>query len=272
MAKSKQSNHEKSNKGNNKNSNNGSSDRNRTKTIYHNPKFVGADDKMNGNIFDCTSRNQADVYKETMKVLVDLAGRTLTYGIDIRFVLENLAEPTILRPPKLTTKEITDDYCEALINKKEIEEYVKRLFTLKTNKMNVFSIVLGQCTDALIAKLETTTDFLTVKTENDLVKLLLAIRQIVFKFEEQEYIPASLFNAKKTFFNFYQTERMQNIEYMEKFQTIIDVVENYGGSLGNDEILLKDDAEYMALVSPSVDEKKKAQLDAKKQIPVLRFH
>ena len=64
---------------------------------------------------------------------------------------------------------------------------------------------------------------------------------------------------------------MTNVEYMEKYQTIIDVVDNYGGNLGNYEILLKDDKEFTDLEAPTITEKIAARLRAKHRFLAFAF-
>ena len=85
-----------------------------------------------------------------------------------------------------------------MILTKKVDAYVKRYSILDENIQKAYSIMLGQCTELPKSKLKTTTDWTTVSTEFDLLGLMKTIRSVIFKFEDQRYLPLSLHHASPT--------------------------------------------------------------------------
>ena len=79
-----------------------------------------------------------------------------------------------------------------------------------------YSLVLGQCTELLRAKLKQSTDWATVSIAFDVLGLTRLIKAIVFKFDDQKFLPVSLHQAKQNFYNLRQGA-MTNAEYLEKY-------------------------------------------------------
>jgi hypothetical protein len=63
--------------------------------------------------------------------------------------------------------------------------------------VKLFSLLFGQCTENLRAKLESLTDWEEIKRRKQAIRLLKEIRNIIFKFEEQSYPMHSLFKANE---------------------------------------------------------------------------
>ena len=120
-------------------------------------------------------------------------------GGDIRSTIEQSVRFDIPMPlaPSGTTDEV-----ERMILTKEVDAYVKRDSILDENIQKAYSLMLGQCTDLLKSNLKTTTDWMTVSTDFNLLGLIKTIRSVIFKFEDQRYLPLSLHHAKSNFYYF----------------------------------------------------------------------
>ena len=105
---------------------------------------------------------------------------------------------------------------------KKVYSYVKRDTILDKNIQKSYSLMLGQCTELLKSKPKTTTDWMTVLTDFDLLGLMKTIRSVIFKFEDQRYLPLSLHCAKSNFYYFCQNN-LSNPEYLEKFTNLVDM-------------------------------------------------
>ena len=90
--------------------------------------------------------------------------------------------------------------------------------------------MLGQYTELLNSKLKKTTEWMTVSTEFDLLGLMKTIRSVIFKFEDQHYLPLSLHHVKSNFYYFRQIN-LSNPEYLEKFTNLVDMAESFDGQL-----------------------------------------
>ena len=60
--------------------------------------------------------------------------------------------------------------------------------------------------------------------------LLEAIKTIIYKFEDQKYLPLSLYNAKTNFYNL-QQGMMTNTDYLDKFMNLTDMAKSYEDTL-----------------------------------------
>ena len=83
-----------------------------------------------------------------------------------------------------------------------------------------------------------------------------------YKFEDHNYVPSSLYSAQKSFYNFFQYKEMDNTSYLDKFNSLIKVIESYGWSIGNDDALDKLN-NYSALVDDA--DINKAKEEARQQ-------
>ena len=75
-----------------------------------------------------------------------------------------------------------------------IDIYVKHDGVLDENLQKANSFIHGQCTELLNSKLKTSGFLDTIKT-------------IIYKFEDQKYLPLSLHHAKRDFYEFRQGNR-----------------------------------------------------------------
>ena len=64
----------------------------------------------------------------------------------------------------------------------------------------------------------------------DMFALLEAIKTMIYKFEDQKYLPLSLHNTKTNFYNFRQGT-MTNTDYLNKFMNLTEMAESYEGTL-----------------------------------------
>ena len=171
--------------------------KNRAKTVYkNNNNFEGSQKGLEGHIFECSTRQQADVYNDTIKEIIGYAGRELKHSVDICFMLDELQEKVIPDATELTEEE-QKNHMKKYMKEQEFNQLIKRRTELQNNIQNMYNIVWGQCTDVLKAKLEGIANYNNMKTNMDVVALIKAIKKIVFKFEDQRYVPASLYDAKK---------------------------------------------------------------------------
>ena len=72
---------------------------------------------------------------------------------------------------------------------------------MRTSKKE-YSLIHGQCTELLKIKLKTSANWETVSSQYDMLGLLEAIKTIIYKSEDQKYLPLSLHHAKRNFYAF----------------------------------------------------------------------
>jgi hypothetical protein len=158
-------------------------------------KFTGRCDELKGEIYDCSEYSQVDGYTKTTKEIAEYVGRT--YSADARTSVETLTLPTFEYPndPAAgatdTEKRKWQKWVDSMVVKEDrFEEDLKK----------VYSLVWGQCTDYLRAKLESKDDYAAMKAEYDTIELLKNIKDCVFKFTDQKYATHSLHEAMRKFY------------------------------------------------------------------------
>jgi hypothetical protein len=119
---------------------------------------------------------------------------------------------------------------QKLIFKGQIDQYIRQEAMLQENMQRAYSLVLGQCSKLLRAKLKQSSDWAQVSSAFDVLGLTKLIKSIVFKFDDQKFLPVSLYQAKQNFCSLCQGT-MMNAEYLEKFSNYVDITLSYGGEI-----------------------------------------
>ena len=104
---------------------------------------------------------------------------------------------------------------------------------LTENLKTVYSFVWGQCTDVMRQKIEAMKDFKTLSSTADGLGLLRSIRDLVYNFQSQKYLPQALHESTNWFYFCQQGKHMTTQAYLELFQNTVDIIEHSGGAIGN---------------------------------------
>jgi hypothetical protein len=207
-----------------------------TRTVTKQPKFEGRCDELKGHIYDCSDSRQSDIFIKTTKELAEHVGRTFKKGCDAGVAIETLTLPKLALPT-----DPTDDKNKTLVRiwEKEVDEYVKRKTYLADNMQTVYSLVWGQCTDVMRQKVEALSNYDTLTKNKDGLGLLKAIKDLVYNFQSQKYLPHALHESKRRFYFCVQGRHTTTSAYLEQFQNVVDVIGHSGGSIGDDPGILE---------------------------------
>ena len=118
--------------------------------------FVGETAELHGHIYDVNTSKQSELFTNTTKKIANYAGRTCREAKDISLAIEELEDPVFTRPKKQNTG---DSDVDSILLKEEMQLHVKRKSAYRQNQATMFAVVLGQCTDAMKAKLEAETKY-----------------------------------------------------------------------------------------------------------------
>eukprot|EP00978_Attheya_sp_CCMP212_P006553 scaffold15183_cov61-Attheya_sp.AAC.2 len=193
------------------------------------PKFEGRCEEIKSHIYDCSDVRQSDIFVMTTKEVAGHVGRSYKYGADAGLTVANMCLPTLVPPSdpatgaSATVKRIWE---------KEVDEYVKQKSYLNQNMKTLYALVWGQCTDVMKQKLEGLSTFDTLSADRDGLGLLKAIKDLVYNFQSQKYLPQALHKSTCRFYICVQGKHMTTQVYMENFQNIIDIIEHSGGVIG----------------------------------------
>ena len=113
---------------------------------------------------------------------------------------------------------------EKRIWEKEVDDSVKRRSILKDNLKSLYSLIWGQCTPPMKAKIESLTGHKNAKAQSDLLGLLTSIRSVLYgSVSENKYKPQTIYEALRRFYHFKQDRFMTDSNYLEKFKTLVEV-------------------------------------------------
>lgn len=145
----------------------------------------------------------------------------------------------------LKPKALSDsmDDVDKMILQQEVNDFVKRKKLYYENTDKVYTIIWGQCSDALQAKLKGSPSYKKYNPVKCPISLLNDIKQVSLRFENVTFKAFAIYDAKMALANFYQTKHDNLHDYYMKFKDLIDALEHYGAEIGTDIGLVKDSAE-----------------------------
>jgi hypothetical protein len=208
-------------------------------------KFEGRCEDLSGHIYDYANpRQAADQFTKTTREICEYLGRTYKYGADTKMALETMAEPTFAEP---TDPVATATRTQVRIWEKQVDEHVKRGSMLTENLNTAYSLIYGQCSDAMRAKLESRPNHIAIEGAADSIGLLENIRTVMFQFQSQRYAPLALHEAKRCFYLFSQDRNTTCQQYHETFKNNVDVIEYCGGVVSKDTGLVDNELTLVGL-------------------------
>jgi hypothetical protein len=220
--------------------------------------FKGALAALNGHVFEVHNEaSKANQYQKTTQAIAAYANRTMKYGKDMRYIIENLKDVDFksLVPKEPTT---ASGKVAELMLQQQVSIFMKRQDQYDNNKDSLYTIIWNQCSEALQAKLEGTPEYGTYAPLSCPIGLLKHIKQVSLKFENVTYKPAAVQDAQVALFSFYQTKQDSLHQYYLKFKDLVDALDHYGAEVGINLSLVRHAAEMAG-------EKSADQIDYKDQ-------
>ena len=199
-------------------------------------QFDGATEELKGQIFDLVGARSADLFIKSEKAVANYVGRTYQHSGDIRRAIETLTLPTIPLP----TAPVADPMPPLLaaIFSEQVKEYVKQTSRLQENIKRLWALVWGQCSDTIRTILQALDTYDDMHTASDGLRLLVAIKDLMYNVQEQKYVPLSIHLAKRQFFLLSQGRNTVG-EYYEQFKNQTDVLDHIGAGIGDDDAITK---------------------------------
>lgn len=221
------------------------------RVITNDDKFTGRETELKGYIFDCSgSGKQIDNFTKTMKEISSYVSTNYKEGHALQYLIENDVLPTLDKPVSIGAG--ADDI-DLLIQKQEVNMYVKKRADRDDATAKLYALIWGQCTNAMQESIKTTETYKETNLKKDVVELIKTIKGITFNFKETNYLPKSLWNAQASYYRNHQREEVGNQAFLDRYNNSIEVIEGYGGNVGNHQALLETDEIYQAqLKDPSL--------------------
>ena len=167
-----------------------------------------------------------------MKEIAEYVNKEYQYGSHVHsaIITKQMQVSVLLKPTDPATNATAMD---KEIWKQEISAYIKKKTAVDEHVCSLFLLVLGQCMDAMKAKLEGLPNWETMQTEMNGLALIKEVKQIAFHFEATCYQPDALYDAICQFSTYHQGPDVPNAEYLCIFQSHVQVIEHCSGSIAN---------------------------------------
>ena len=216
-------------------------------------QFTGRESAMNGHVFDYTGEWTPEKYIRTMKELLAHVGSTYKeYTTNLKEGLENLA----LTDPTAPDNPPEGNQVAFELWKMDIKEYREKFKIFANFRAGLYSLVLGQCTDALQERLKSHCDY--EAANQDGIRLLVIIHSLIHTFEENRKLSNAIMDVKEKFYKFYQGRYMTLEQYHELFLAQEQVLDEVGITIEDDALVLEI-GEQNGRVIPDDDDRVKAR-------------
>ena len=189
---------------------------------------------MNGHVFQVHhERLDPQQFDKTVEALYEYAMKNLSKPGDLISFFKDLQPPVVIPPVAdlvLQTRlvegvetEVPASQFEQRVWKNEVDEYCARKNIVAQNIKALYSIVWGQCSKAMKAKLQSHNDFIPQDLNANCSWLLKEIKAITFRFEGQRCIYISLDDAHSALCSYYQKADEPTLTYLHNFKNKVDV-------------------------------------------------
>ena len=137
----------------------------------------------------------------------------------------------------------------------DIKEYCEKLKVFANFRAGLYSLVLGQCTDALQEHMKSHHDYQAANQDG--IALLVIIRSLIHTFEESWKLSDAIMDVTEKFYKFYQGRHMALEWYHELFLAQEEVLDEVGIPI-EDDALVMEVSEQNGRAMPNDDDRSEA--------------
>jgi hypothetical protein len=211
---------------------------NNTNMFFKRPRgtsFKGTSPEMNGNVFECY--NEQSVRRQFTKTVEAIQGhveKTLKYSEDLALLFGAQSKiPVLAKPtkPEGNPDGTGPDKTDIELWKEDIKDLTKRKRQLRGNLSAFMALIWGQCSEAMKAKVESSSGCTIAEEENDGKWLLDNIKAITMQFDAKHNPYIAMLDATAGFLNCRQQRGQTNDSYLESIKSHTDTIEYHGGTL-----------------------------------------
>lgn len=201
--------------------------------------FKGKHKDLSGYVYTYDASTRADQYEKVTEHIAEHLKGNCQFPDDLEKCLFSLKEPNtdecMPKPKKMTDQKMADpDIIEMRkqIRTEEVKEYMLRKRMFKSDKSKSYTIILGQCSPALKAKLKGQDTWEDIGNKSDVVMLLKSIK--VWMMNQQESSCPTV-STLLTILNMFKMSlfRYEKLEdFRTRFESAVEVIEHIGVDFG----------------------------------------
>ena len=199
------------------------------KPVIPHVKFEGKCAGLKGFIYDCSDNKQADAYVKTTREIAEYVGSAYAQGADVTRSIHALEALVFDDPPDPIEGATRTDIRKW---EKRVDELIKRESKLEENLRSLYSLVWGQCTDPLRAKIRSLEEYAAMEEESDSLALIKSIRNAMYSYQSVTYRCVSIHHALKRFWQLHQGKMHSCQQYLEELENCVAVIDHCGGLIG----------------------------------------
>ena len=198
-------------------------------------RFQGESESLKGKIYFVGSAKQADNYNTTTDAILQYIQRTLDQGALVAQALragEDL-DFTSMMPDPIDLPEGASQQQRDIATKildRKIQKFVDAQEGYANSKLKAYAIILGQCDKNIRSKLEARIDWET-EIINNPIKLLMAIKEITYRYQDSKYAFESIYYCIKNVFTMKQLEEETLSDYAKRFKNAVDILKAQSGPI-----------------------------------------
>ena len=171
-----------------------------------------------------TNLQQARRVRETLLNQAVVDGTDAEAPMDLAYLQNEIAQAEFEMAQDVAI-EMTDQEKTRYSN--AWRSYRERNSALIKNRGQVFSLIMGQCTQLLKDRMKQDEDWTTTSTSNDPLTLYRLIEKTILAQTEDQYPFATVYDQEMALYGFRQ-EKLTNAQWYERFNTKVDVSEAIG--------------------------------------------
>ena len=215
----------------------GRSFRNRSRNNgRRNTGFKGETEGMNANVFESLEESRDPTqYNRTLEALERYCFKNYTSDLGSLFG-SSMALPVVPLP---VSPEPSADKVQQDIYQLRLKNFIKLETEMVVSLKSLWAVVWGQCSPAVITKLEENELITSWKASGDVCNLLEEIKLVCMRFEQKRSLFAIIRNQKQHLLN-YRQEGESLHKYLEVYKSLVDNIKRFGGELGTDVGLVKE--------------------------------
>jgi hypothetical protein len=199
-------------------------------------KFLGRSDDLKGFIYDISNTKGGVAYTRTTEEIARYVGeKYTTTGSFIRTAILTLNVPAPTRPTAPTGDDADPpviDPVDQEIFREEIRIFVKTKAAIESTMKSLYDLIWGQCSESLRSRLRGYDDYANYSTNADSLALLKGIRAEMTGFRNKQYLPHSLHQIMRDFYNLSQGNKRSTQEYYDEFNSMVDTAQESGATIG----------------------------------------
>jgi hypothetical protein len=190
-------------------------------------RFEGSCDDLKGIVYDVTSGN--DTFLKTTRKIAEYVSREYSDAGEFRLAMIDMNLPGLVEPTPPTDMA---NIMQLERWKMGMRNHDKDVQSRNRNKQRIYSLVLGQCSQALCNRMEAHQNWSGTDATSDIIALLTIIQVCMTLRQTRKYKTHSLFDAEARVLAYKQGKNESNHEYYEKFKDNISTAERLGSELG----------------------------------------